>query len=145
MAETLFPVVQMPEFTEEGADYDRKYRRSMKWDTVKGDFVRDGANRVVECDGREAFAAWCFKMAQTERYRCLAYPASIGVEMEKVTQEDDEKTVESMVQRTVTDALMVNPRTEWVRNFEFIHNGDELHCSFQVKGVEWDNIITVTV
>ena len=74
MAETLFPVVQVPEFTEEGADYDRKYRISMRWDTVKGDFERDGANRVVECDGKEAFAVWCFKMAQTERYRCLAYP-----------------------------------------------------------------------
>jgi Protein of unknown function (DUF2634). len=145
MAETLFPVVQTPEFTEEGTDYDRKYKRSMKWDVAKGDFVRDGANRVVECDGREAFAVWCFKIAQTERYRCLAYSASIGVEMEMATQEDDEKTVESMVQRTITDALMVNPRTEWVRNFEFQHNADELHCSFLVKGIEWDNLITITI
>ena len=108
--------------------------------------IRDsGANRVVECSGREAFAIWCFKIAQTERYRCLAYPDIIGTEMERAMDNDDEKTVESMVQRTITDALMVNPRTEEVREFKFTWNGDDMHCSFRVKGIDWDEVITVMV
>ena len=58
---------------------------------------------------------------------------------------DDEKTVESMVQRTITDALMVNPRTEDVRDFSFTWNGDSMHCSFKVKGIDWDETITISI
>ena len=145
MSQSLFPVVQVPEFIPENAGYDTEYRRSARWDPAAGDFVRDGANRMVECDGREAYAIWCFKVAQTERYRCLAYPDSIGTEMERAMNNDDEATVESMVQRTITEALMVNPRTEDVLDFEFFWDGDNMHCRFRVKGVGLDDGITITV
>lgn len=145
MSQPLFSVVQVPEFIPENTRYDVEYRRSTKWDTAAGDFVRDGANRIAECSGREAYAVWCFKTAQTERYRCLAYPDSVGVEMERALDNDDEKTVESMVQRTVTEAVMVNPRTEDVLDFEFSWEGDNMHCKFKVKGVGWDEKITITI
>lgn len=145
MSEQLFPVVDVPEFLSESTQYDTSYKRSVKWDAAKGDFVRDGANRMVECDGKEAFKIWCFKIAQTERYKCLAYPDSIGTEMEKALDNDDEKTVESMTQRTITDAIMVNPRSEYVNNFEFTWDGDNMHCSFQVKGIDWDDEFTISL
>lgn len=145
MSEPLFPVVEVPEFVSENSQYDTEYRRSVKWDVEKGDFVRDGANRMVECDGREAFAIWCFKVAQTERYQCLAYPNSIGTEMERALDNDDEKTVESMTQRTITDVLKVNPRTEDVFNFVFEWEGDTMHCTFQVKGIDWDEVINISI
>lgn len=145
MSEPLFPVVEVPEFISESTEYDTQYKRSVRWNPETGDFVRDGANRMVECDGREAFAIWCFKIAQTERYRCLAYPDVIGTEMERAMDNDDEKTVESMVQRTITDALMVNPRTESVGEFSFTWNGDAMHCSFKVKGIDWEEDVTVAI
>ena len=145
MSQPLFPVVQVPEFTPGNTTYDTEYRRSVKWDPAAGDFARDGANRMVGCDGREAYAVWCFKAAQTERYRCLAYPDSIGAQMERAMDDDDEKTVESMVQRTITEALMVNPRTEDVMDFEFSWDGDSMHCAFKVKGVGWDEEILITI
>lgn len=145
MPQPIFPVVQVPEFTPEKAGYDTEYRRSAKWDPASGDFVRDGANRVAGCDGREAYSIWCFKVAQTERYRCLAYPDSIGVEMERAMDNDDEKTVESIVQRTITEALMVNPRTEDVLDFEFSWDGDHMRCRFKVKGTGWDEAIAITI
>lgn len=145
MSESLFPVVKVPEFIPESQTYDTVYRRSVKWDPEAGDFVRDGANRMVECDGREAFAIWCFKVAQTERYRCLAYPDTIGTEMERAMDNNDEKTIESMVQRTITEALMVNPRTEDVLDFEFSWDADTMHCRFKVKGTEWEDIATITI
>ena len=145
MSGALFPVVEVPEFISENAKRGTHYKRSVRWDSAAGEFVRDGANRMVECDGREAYAIWCFKIAQTERYRCLAYPDSIGTEMERALDNDDEKTVESMVQRTITDAIMVNPRTENVRDFEFTWDGDNMYCNFKVKGIAWDEIITVTI
>lgn len=145
MAGKLFPVAEVPETTGEGPGYDTKYRGSAKWDVQAGDFVRDGANRIVGCAGKEAFMVWCYKVAQTERYACLAYPPEIGVEMEAAMGEDDEETVESMVERTITDALMVNPRTESVQGFEFSWDSDEMHCRFQVKGVGWEEAITITL
>lgn len=145
MSEPLFPVVNVPEFIEESSQLDTQYKRSVKWDPAKGDFVRDGANRMVECDGKEAYAIWCFKTAQTERFRCMAYPDTIGTEMERAMDDDDEKIVESMVQRTVTDAIMVNPRTEWVRNFVFTWDGDNMTCTFDVKGIDWDELVHITL
>lgn len=145
MSEPLFPVVEVPDFISENTEYDTQYKRSVRWDPELGDFVRDGSNRMVECDGREAFAIWCFKIAQTERYQCLAYPDSIGTEMERALDNDDEKIVESMVQRTITDALMVNPRTEYVRDFSFSWDGDNMSCQFKVKGINWDEVITITI
>ena len=71
MAEALFPVFEVPNVVEKGAEYDKQYKKSVKWDIKKGDFVRDGAGRIMECEGREAFMIWCFKAAQTERYTCI--------------------------------------------------------------------------
>ena len=88
MSQKLYPTFDVPEVINEEAQIDKEYHRSMKWDPEKGDFVRDGSNRVLECDGREAFMIWCFKAAQTERYQCLAYPRSIGTEMESIKDND---------------------------------------------------------
>ena len=145
MAGSLFPAFDMPELSEGGQQYDTRYKRSVRWDYESGDFAMDGANRMVECDGREAFMTWCFKVCQTERYTCPAYPASIGVEMDAATADGDRKVVESMVKRTITDALKVNPRTESVGGFSFGWNGDEMHCSFEVKGTGWDDKFRITI
>lgn len=145
MSGALFPVFDVPNIISENAGYDASYKHSVRWDIDKGDFARDSAGRLVECDGKEAYMIWCFKTAQTERYACLAYPSAIGVEMEAATYDDDVKTVESMVQRTVTDALMVNPRTEYVRDFVFSWDGDDIHCEFSVKGIDWDAVYRIAL
>lgn len=131
--EGLFPVFDVPEVEEE--EFDTEYKRSVKWDVDAGDFVREGSGRIAECDGMEAYMIWCYKASQTERYECLAYPDEIGVEMESATHDDDPKTVESMVRRTVTEALMANPRTESVENFSFSWEGGFMTGSCDVIGV----------
>ena len=137
--------VAVPAFIEESSEYDTQYKRTMKWNPEKGDFVRNSANQVVECTGEEGYMIGCMKVSMTERYSCLAYSNDIGVEMEDALAQDDEKTVESMVERTIRDALLVNPRTEWVRDFEFEWNGDSMNCSFKVKGKEWDKVFQINI
>lgn len=134
----LFPVIQAPEFIKETLEQDKKYKKSVKWDLEKGDFIRDQANRLVECDGIEAYKIWCLKVVLTERFECLAYPGEIGVEMEEAMKEPDNKAVESVVERTIQEAIEVNPHTEYVRGFSFWWEGDEIHGSFLVKGVDWN-------
>ena len=40
--------VAVPAFIEESSEYDTQYKRTMKWNPEKGDFVRNAANQVVE-------------------------------------------------------------------------------------------------
>ena len=150
MADELFPIFDVPEVDaeEEEEEYDVEYKRSIRWDPELGDFVRDSSNRLVESDRYEAYVIWCYKMLQTERDSHLAYieefsGSDLGVEMEAVAQEDDHKTVESMIERTMTEALEVNPRTDYVGNFSFSWEGDNVHCQFEVKGIHWDETIQI--
>ena len=78
----------------------------------------------------------CYKAIQTERDSCLAY-------MEGIPQEEDHETAESILERTITEALEVNPRTESVGNFVFTWDGDDVHCQFEVKGINWDETIQI--
>ncbi len=153
MATGLFPEDNMEKMTEwdsEEDEYDTGYKRSMKWDPETGDFVRDSAGRVAEADGYEAFAMWCYKIIQAERDSHMAYMETVsgndlGVETEEIAEEDDRETVESMLQRTYTEALMANPRTETVSGFEFTWEGDTVYCTFQVKGKGQDNTVQISV
>ena len=138
MSEVLFPVIDPPEPLEDAGLYDSRYHPSVLWDNEKGEFVRDGANRLIQCDGMEAFRTWCMKIATTERYSCMAYGPEIGTEIEAAVREPTHAAVESALERTITEALMVNPRTEYVRDFEFEAAGDQLWCTFTVKGIDWD-------
>lgn len=56
--------------------------------------------------------------------------------MEEALKEDSGKAVESAIERTVTEALSVNPHTEYVREFSFKWDGDRVRCDFKVKGLE---------
>ncbi len=133
-----------------GEEYGTGYKRSMEWDPETGDFVRDSTGRIAEADGYGAFAIWCYKMVQTERDSHMAYMETVagcdlGVETEGIAEEDDRETVESMLQRTYTEALMVNPRTESVSDFEFTWEGSTVYCKFQVKGAGWDETVQISV
>lgn len=134
----LFPVVDSPSLVNEKGTYDLTYKPSIAWDETKGDFMTDGANRVCGSNGTDAYKTWCKKMALTERYACVAYPDALGAELEAALQNPDHKVVESALERTISEALLVNPKTEYVKEFRFIWQGDSVSCSFLVRGVDGD-------
>lgn len=134
----LFPVEESPEFIDDGDQLDRDYHYTVAWDVEKQDFVLDGKGRMESCDGVEGYKVWCCKMALTQRYACAAYRDDIGTELEEALAESNEKAVESAIERTITEALMVNPRTEYVRDFQFQWCGEAVSASFIVKGVDID-------
>lgn len=118
MAEQLFPVFDLPEIPDD-PEYEERYRPSVAFDFEKGDFVRDGSNKMVRADGREAYMQWCWKVVQTEREAFLAYSDEIGTEFEHMEDFPDRDSRESEIERTITDALLVHPATEYVRDFIF--------------------------
>lgn len=132
MAEkTLFPTFDMPEIVSgETTDTIVKYGRSWNFDFDAGEFVTDGGNRVQEADGYNAWVQWCIKTCLTERFSFLAYSSAIGVESEEARQQPSRKATESVLERSISEALLADPRTESVRGFSFSWAGDSVYASF---------------
>lgn len=139
MAEQLFPVIETPEKIGVSSQYDQRYKRSYKWDFEMGDFARDGANRVSECNGLEAYKTWCTKAVATERRTCLAYPGEVGADMLDAFGKPSRRAQESAIERTIKETLMVNPRTEYVRDFSFAWANDLVTVAFTVKGIDYES------
>ena len=137
MAGTLFPVIEVPEIAIPGQSVNRPYSPSVNFDFEKGDFVRDGAYRMTSSSGLETYMQWCRKVCLTERDRFLSYSTDIGIESESSLSQADRAAVESALERTITEALMVNVHTEYVRNFIFKWGADTLEVEFTVKAKQW--------
>ena len=138
-SKTLFPVFDVPEISTAPTAAEQKYSQSVLFDFDAGDFVRDGAGRLVVAGGREAYIQWCIKIVQTERLAHLAYGSYIGVEAEAALKNGDAEAVKSAFERNITEALMVNKHTQYVRDFVFTSTGtDGLYVEFTVKGKSWE-------
>lgn len=134
----LFPVFEVPEIITPAPAEEQKYKPSVYFDYELGDFRRDGANKMVEAEGREAYRQWCIKTVLTERLDRMSYSDDIGTELYDALKQADKQAVESAMERTITESLMINKRTEYVRGFEFTWDSDGLYCEFIVKGKEWE-------
>lgn len=133
MAEQLFPVFEIPSVTVHAQDVINHYFwPGPLFDFSTGDFVRDGANRVVMVDGRDEYILWVLKTIKTQLGACTAYP-EYGIDIEGAIAENERSAVQSAFERTITEGLMRNPRTERVFSFEFGWEADELTIYFIVK------------
>jgi hypothetical protein len=136
MADALYPVFEIPSVTAISTEAQREYKPSPMFDYEKGDFVRDGANRIVMCDGYEGFKQWCIKALKTERGSCLTY-SGVGIESEAASAESGRLAVQAAYERTITETLLMNPNTERVKNFEFEWDANELQISFTIQARDW--------
>ena len=129
----LYPTFELPTIVEqEQPQLAPEYPKSYLFDFEKGDFVKDGTGRIVVCDGNTAWVQWCIKAVMTERFSCLAYSRNYGVEIEEALKQPTRAAVETEVERTITEALLADPRTYAVRDFLFEWRGNELYVSFTV-------------
>ena len=58
MAESLFPVFDVPDTLAEELEEDEKYAPAPMWDVEKGDFVMDGAKKTLYGSGYDAWVLW---------------------------------------------------------------------------------------
>lgn len=132
----LYPTFEPPTIVEqEQPQLAPEYPKSYLFDFEKGDFVLDGAGRIVIADGYTAWVQWCVKAIITERFSYLAYSGNYGVEIDKALKQPTRALVEMEIERTITEALMADPRTELVRDFSFKWRADELYVSFTIVPV----------
>ena len=129
----LYPVFEMPELMEQQqTELAPRYGKSWLFDFKTGDFVIDGAGKVIQTDGHTAWAQWCVKTVLTERFAYLAYSQNYGAEIEAALRQPSRQAVEAELERAITEALLVDPRTEMVRDFRFTWEGDQLQVAFTV-------------
>ena len=139
---SLYPTFNLPKVAVKNIEPAKEvYRPAPMFDYDSGDFVRDGAGRLVMAEGKEAYIEWCLKQCVTERGTKLAYSDKIGVEMVAALKdgEADPGAVQSAIEKTITEALMIHPATEYVRKFKFgWDGGSHLLVTFVVKGYDWE-------
>ena len=129
----LYPSFDMPELIEQQqTEPAPRYGKSWLFDFKTGDFVIDGAGKVIQTDGHTAWAQWCVKTVLTERFAYLAYSQNYGTEIETALKQPSRQAVEAELERTITEALLMDPRTEMVRDFQFTWEGDQLRVAFTV-------------
>lgn len=126
----LFPTFDAPVLAEDSTESQVQYPQSWLYDFENGRVVIDGSGRAVMADGLTAWAQWCIKAASTLRFANLAYGPDFGCEHETARRQPTRKAAESELERAITEALIVDPRTEVVRDFTFTWSGDELLVSF---------------
>jgi len=129
----LYPAFEPPTIVEqERPQLAPEYPKSYLFDFEKGDFVLDGAGRIIIADGYTAWTQWCVKTILTERVAYLAYSRNYGTEIDEALEQPTRAAVETEVERTITEALLIDPRTYAVRDFSFEWRGNELYVSFTV-------------
>lgn len=127
----LYPVFDMPQMVEQQqTEPAPKYGKSWLFDFEKGDYVLDGAGRLVEADGQTAWAQWCVFAVLTQRFAHVIYSFDYGAEIDAALRQPSRKAVESELERVITEALLVDPRTQTVRDFSFAWEGDQVKVSF---------------
>lgn len=119
------------------------YRKSISFDERLGDFQRDGAKKLVESSGIEAWIQWCLKILKTKRYVCQAYSDDVGIDLEQVFQAESREEVEILLEKEIVEALEADPygRTEVVQSVEFQwQEDDSLEVFCQVLGIDSNEI-----
>lgn len=114
------------------ADDEVTYPSAPLWDFEAGDFVQSGG-RIAMVDGYRAWVQWCVKAVITERATYLVYTDEHGTDLEELSQLATRDEVESQITDTITDALLIDPRTSSVTGFTFEWEGDECRVGFTVE------------
>ena len=140
MANSLFPVFDVPATVATETDIETEYAPAPMWDIEAGDFVTDGAGKALYGSGYDAWVLWCTKSILTQRWAHYGYSDNEGIEAEEAFQQPDIQASESFFERTITEALLADPmgRTSQVRDFEFRWEADSLWITCVVVGTDGD-------
>ena len=130
----LFPSFSVPDYIEsESEQQNQIFPKSVSFDFKIGDFIRDGANRMVASSGYDAWVQWCIKIIRTQRYSCIAYSSDQGVETDAaLSSSQNKEAAEAQITSTVTDALMEDSRTKSVGYFDFEWGEDSVNMKCTV-------------
>lgn len=96
--------------------------------------TKAGATYLAEKD--EALKIWIYHALKVPRYIYPAHSKDYGNELNKlVGYVMDRETLESEIERYITEALMVNPYIQELGAFAFSYDGKSIIVSFSVTSI----------
>lgn len=111
--------------------------------TYKLDFERKRISGKI--DNEEAIRQLVMKILYTERYAYVIYSSNYGVELERMVGKDYDFIV-SDLERTISEALLVDDRILDVVDFEMVKTGlDTMSAKFKVISILGDANIETEV
>lgn len=122
------------------------YRNGIAFDSLRGDFLRDGMYKMLDSDGIESWKSWCINCLQTERYKHLAYSTDFGIEIDKALRASSRQESESILARQITEAILADPykRTKYIQEITFEWTApDSVRVEITIHGVD-DTTIDIT-
>lgn len=122
------------------------YRNGIAFDYEKGDFPRDGMNKLMDSTGIQSWKDWCINCLHTERYKHLAYSTDFGIELTEAMRAGSREEAESILIRQITEALLADPykRTDYVSDITFDWTDpDAVAVGVTIHGIE-DVTIDIT-
>lgn len=130
------------ESSENSASEEVAFGRSWRFDFDVGDFVMTPTRKVAVADETAAWVMWCQKAIRTPRYRHLIYSRGHGEELEDLIGKGYSRAVlESEIQRMVTEALMVDPRTASVGDYTFSWREDACYFTCRISNVREEEAV----
>lgn len=140
MSETLFPTNETTATPSTAAPEVVSFGKSWRFDFDAGEFVLTPSGRVLGCEDADAWLEWCMKAVATTRYKYLVYSRNYGQEFDDLISRHLSRSAnESEIQRIATECLMVDPRTEAVKNFAFTWEGDQCFFTCEVTNVRGEH------
>lgn len=136
----LYPMFDVPEDIAEeeieAPEIDLNPLKTAAFDFNKGETIVDLKGRVVMAENQAAYRQWVIKCVMTERYEYLAYGPDFGVEVKAIMRANYPRDIaESELERTIREALMVDPRTVSVDNFVFEWQADSVLVKCEVESI----------
>lgn len=134
---SIYPKINLPQLAvPKSENYTKLQRYAPLFDFESGEFYFGRGGKPLLVADENVFEQWCIKVCTTERLTRVCYTDRYGVEFEELPQMNDVKAVRSQIVRSLTEAIMVHPRTVYVKNFSFDGEGDHLAVTFDVRGDE---------
>ena len=91
----------------------------------------------------ESFSA-SSKRLVTSTVNCLTGETCFHEKFEDMDDFPDKNARECEIERTITEALLVHPATEYVREFNFDYSSGAAIVTFVVKGYQWEEEETMS-
>ncbi len=130
----LFPADDNLETVEVDNSNTYKYnlKKSYAFDFEKGEFITKPDGGVALVDDLKAYEQWCTKGLLTKRYSKDAYSDLYGNELHKLINSGlNRSAIQMEIERMVSEALMVHPRTKTVNNFTFDWKSNDSEVIFE--------------
>ncbi len=132
----LYPSFEPPSMFEEEEGTQAEDVVAPKFNEEKERIEVNGVGQAVIGDEKDAYRFWAIKCCLTERYQYAAYSDDFGVEFGTIIRANYPRSIaESEIERTIAEALSVDPRTVAVDNFSFEWKGDSVWMTYRVESI----------